>query len=134
MSAFDWNLVLAGLLGSVLLSVGGLAVVGVLLVRLPSTYFCHSSPRSFWIDRHPLIRWTGLVVKNLLGALAVVLGVILTLPGIPGPGLLLVLIGITLLDFPRKRELERRLVSRPRILGTINQLRRRYGKPPLILD
>lgn len=109
-------------------------VVSVLLVRLPSNYFCHSRPRRFWTDRHPLIRWTGLVAKNLLGALAVVLGVILTLPGIPGPGLLMVLIGIMLLDFPRKREWERRLVSRPRILGTINQLRRRYGKPPLILD
>ena len=134
MDASVWNLVLIGLLVSVLMSVGGLAVVGVLLVRLPSNYFCHSRPRDFWIDSHPLIRWTGLVVKNLLGALAVVFGVILTMPGIPGPGLLMILIGIMLLDFPGKREWERRLVSRPSVLGTINRLRTRYRKPPLFLD
>jgi hypothetical protein len=134
MDASVWYLVIGGILGSALISVGGLAVVAALIVRLPTNYFCHSRPRNFWIDRHPVIRWTGLVVKNLLGALAVVVGVILTMPGIPGPGVLMILIGIMLLYFPRKRELERRLVSRPRVLGTINQLRVRYGKPPLFLD
>jgi hypothetical protein len=128
------NLLLIGLVVSVLMSVGGLAAVALLLVRLPANYFCHSRRRDFWIDRHPVIRWTGLIAKNLVGALAVVFGVILSLPGIPGPGVLMILIGITLLDFPRKREWERWLVSRPRIQGAINQLRARYGKPPIILD
>jgi hypothetical protein len=134
MEGSAWNLLLIGLVVSVLMSAGGLAVVGVLLVRLPPNYFCHSRPRDFWIDRHPVIRWTGLVGKNVLGLLAVILGVILSAPGIPGPGVLMILIGITLLDFPGKREWERRLVGRPRVLGTINQLRARYGKPPLSLD
>jgi len=134
MDASVGNLVLIGILVSALMSVGGLAAVGYLIVRLPSNYFCHSRPRDFWTDRHPLIRWTGLVAKNLAGALAVVLGVILSLPGIPGPGVLSILIGIMLLDFPRKRELERRLVSRPAVLGAINKMRARYGRPPLVLD
>ena len=134
MDASVWNLVLIGLLVSALMSVGGMVVVGVLLVRLPANYFSRSRPRDFWIHSHPLIRWTGLVVKNLLGALAVVVGGILTMPGIPGPGLLMILIGVMLLDFPGKREWERRLVSHPRILGTINRLRTRYRKPPLVLD
>ena len=134
MDASVGTLLLIGLFVSVLMSVGGLAAVAVLLVRLPSNYFCHSRPRDFWIDSHPVIRWSGLILKNLLGALAVVFGVILSLPGIPGPGLLMVLIGIMLLDFPRKREWERWFVSRPRILSAINQLRARYGKPPIILD
>ena len=134
MDASVGNLVLIGILVSALMSVGGLAAVGYLIVRLPSNYFCHSRPRDFWTDRHPLIRWTGLVAKNLAGALAVVLGVILSLPGIPGPGVLSILIGIMLLDFPRKRELERRLVSRPAVLSAINKMRARYGRPPLVLD
>jgi len=128
------SLVLIGLVVSVLMSVGGLAAVGILLVRLPSNYFCHSRRRDFWIDRHPVIRWAGLIAKNLVGALAVVFGVVLSLPGIPGPGVLMILIGIMLLDFPGKREWERWLVSRPRIQGAINQLRARYGKPPIFLD
>lgn len=105
--------------------------MGFLLVRLPADYFCDSSSRDFWIDRHPIIRRTGLVVKNLLGAVLVSLGVVLALPGVPGPGILTILIGVILLDFPGKRRLERWLVGRPAILGTINRLRRRYGQPPL---
>ena len=134
MDASIGNLVLLGVLVSALMSVGGLAAVAFLIVRLPSNYFCHSRPRDFWIESHPLIRWTGLVAKNLAGALAVVFGVILSLPGIPGPGVLIILIGIMLLDFPGKREWERRLVSRPKVLGAINRMRARYGRPQLVLD
>jgi hypothetical protein len=55
------------------------------------------------------------------------------MPGIPGPGLLVILIGITVMDFPGKRRLERWVVGRPGVLGAINRLRRRYGRPPLVL-
>jgi len=126
-----WIYILLGLALSVVVSVGGLAVVGFLLVRLPADYFCDSSSRDFWIDRHPVVRRIGLIVKNLFGAVLVALGVLLSLPGIPGPGILTILIGIMLLDFPGKRRLERWLIGLPTILRTINRLRRRYGKTPL---
>jgi len=122
---------LLGFVLSVVFSVGILAVVGFLLVRLPANYFCDSSPRDFWVGRHPVIRRMGLFVKNLLGGALVALGLLLSLPGVPGPGILTILIGLVLLDFPGKRPLERWLVSRPAILQTINRLRRRYGRPPL---
>jgi len=106
-------------------------VVGFLLVRLPADYFCDSSSRDFWIDRHPVIRRTGLIMKNVFGAVLVALGVLLSLPGVPGPGLLTILIGVMLLDFPGKRRLERWLIGQPTIVRTVNSLRRRYNKPPL---
>jgi hypothetical protein len=74
------------------------------------------------------------VLKNLLGLGLVALGLLLSLPGIPGQGLLTGLIGIMLLDFPGKRRLERKLVGMPRVLAAINRLRHRYGKVPLVLD
>jgi hypothetical protein len=58
----------------------------------------------------------------------------MTLPGVPGPGLLTVLLGIMLLDFPGKRALELRLVRRQQVHRTIDRVRKRYGKPPLLLD
>jgi hypothetical protein len=127
-----WVYVLLGLALFLGLSVGGLLVVGFLLVKLPADYFCDSSPREFWIDRHPVIRRTGLVAKNALGALLAALGVILSLPGVPGPGILTILIGVILLDFPGKRRLERWLIGVPTTFRTINRLRRRYGRPPLV--
>ncbi len=111
-----------------------LALVAFILVRLPATYFLDSHCRDLWIDQHPVIRWLAIIGKNLLGVLLVVVGVATSLPGVPGQGILTILIGIILLDFPGKRRLERKLVARPRILRTINSLRARFGRPPLILE
>jgi hypothetical protein len=55
----------------------------------------------------------------------------MAVPGIPGQGVLTMIVGLTLLDFPGKRGLECRLIGRPRILRTINRLRARFGRPPL---
>jgi hypothetical protein len=129
-----WVGMLLTLLLFVITSVGGIALVSFLLVRLPAAYFCDDFPRDFWVERHPIIRWTGRVLKNVLGVAAVFLGVALSLPGIPGPGVLLILLGVTLVDFPGKRCLERWLVGRPKVLNTINRLRQQYGRPPLVLE
>src|SRR5262249_7875578 len=81
-----------------------------------------------------VIRWTGRLLKNVLGVTAAILGGVLSLPGIPGPGLLLILLGVTLVDFPGKRRLKRWLLSHQAVLNTINRLRQRYGKPPLLVE
>ena len=113
-------------------SLGSVTVVAWVLVRLPADYFRNEHHRVFlWADAHPLLRWTALIAKNLLGGLLVVLGAIMSLPGVPGQGLLTILIGIMLLDFPGKRSLERALVSRPAVKRSINRLRERFGTPPL---
>jgi len=106
--------------------------VAAVIIRLPADYFREDyvSPLA---EQHPIVRWTGVVVKNAGGALLVLLGLLLSLPGIPGQGLLTILIGVMLLDFPGKRRIERRLVSRPRVLAGINALRTRFGKAPLRL-
>lgn len=61
----------------------------------------------------------------LFGALMLVL---------PGQGILTILISITLLDFHGKFRLQRWVVSRPGVLDSINWLRKRRGRDPLILD
>jgi hypothetical protein len=50
---------------------------------------------------------------------------------LPGQGLLTILIGFLMLDFPGKYRVEKWLVSRRRLLGAINWLRRRAGRVPL---
>ena len=68
-------------------------------------------------------------MKNLLGVVLVALGIVMSLPGVPGQGILTILLGIMLLDFPGKRNLEHKMVSRPQVLNAINKLRHRFGKP-----
>jgi hypothetical protein len=106
----------------------------VVLIKLPDTYFKAEHGREFWAERHPVLRWGGLIVKNLLGAFLVLFGVVMSLPGVPGQGVLTILMGVMLLDFPGKRRLELKLVSRPKVLRAINRIRGRFDRPPLLLD
>ena len=50
---------------------------------------------------------------------------------VPGQGLLTILIGVMLTDFPGKYALERRLISQPSIFNAINWIRDKAGKEPL---
>jgi hypothetical protein len=123
-----------GLVIFVVTFAGSIGMVSFMLVKIPATYFHSSHDRDFLVDRHRAVRWSGLVVKNLLGAALVILGIIMSLPGVPGQGILTILLGLMLLDLPGKRGWEQKLVKRPKVLQTINQLRGKFGKPPLVLD
>jgi len=110
------------------------ALVSYALVKLPANYFHSSHAREFFESDNRAIRWGGVILKNLIGFVLIVVGIILSLPGIPGPGLVTILLGLVMLDIPGKRPLETRLVRRPKVLQSINGLRARFDKPPLVLD
>ena len=131
--ALTWRNVLLGTLifiGSFLFN---LAIVSIILVKLPADHFSNKG-KKFAAGSHPMLRVALIIGKNILGVLLVGLGVVLSLPGVPGQGLLTILLGIMLLDFPGRDRLEQKLLSRPAIVNTINRLRGRFGKPPLQLD
>jgi hypothetical protein len=128
-----WGGVFFGASLFLITTIGSLLMVGSLLVKLPATYFQEFHSREVWADRHPVLRLTAWSGKNVLGAILVVVGTIMALPGVPGQGLLTILVGLMLLDLPGKRRLERRIIGRPRLLRAINRLRKRFGRPPLVL-
>jgi len=124
----------------VLLSVGliittsviSLILVIAVVIRMPPDYFTdeyQKNPRyrNRWL--HILFA----VFRNLLGVFLVALGIVLSLPGVPGQGLLTILIGVMLLDFPGKIRFERWLATRRGVLSRINKLRARYGRPPMLV-
>jgi hypothetical protein len=110
-----------------------LVIVSVVLVKIPAKYFQKDHSRAFLSDRSPTVRVLGAIGKNILGVLLVALGILMSLPGVPGQGILTILLGIMLLDFPGRQKLEYKLVSRPTVFNTINKLRHRFGKPKLVL-
>jgi hypothetical protein len=108
-------------------------VVSFVVVKLPATYFHPDHDREILKDKSPAIRWAGIIGKNLAGVILIGLGVVLSLPGVPGPGLVTILFGVMLVDFPGRRWLEHKIVSRPAVQQTINNLRKRFGKKPIEL-
>jgi hypothetical protein len=105
----------------------------VLIVRvatLPVTYFRDgpdAPPGRSGRAGHVVIR----LAKNALGVVLIVLGFLLSLPAVPGQGVLTMLLGLMLLDFAGKHRLERKLVARPGVLETMNRVRAWLGRPPL---
>lgn len=107
-----------------------LLALPLLIARLPVDYFSPERRHPVYSDaRHPLIGWTLVAVKNLLGALLIALGILMLLT--PGQGILTILIGMLLVNFPGKYRLERWVVTRPGVLRTLNRFRVRLGRAPL---
>lgn len=132
--SITWQSVLFGLVLFLVTFAISLLVVSFIMVRIPPDYFQKDHRRELWSDRHPAVRFLGVFAKNVLGVVLVALGILMSIPGVPGQGILTILLGIMLLDFPGKRDLEFKLVSRPRVLKAINRLRGKFGKPSLILE
>jgi hypothetical protein len=133
-SGLTWQKVLVGALIFLVSFFVNLGIVSLILVKLPADHFSKSRKTKFWAGPRPAIHAAKVVGKNIGGVLLVALGIVLSLPGVPGQGLLTVLLGIMLLDFPGRHRLEQKLLSKPSIVNTINRLRGRFGKPPLQLN
>lgn len=106
---------------SVLAVVASIVLVPRFLAKLPPTYLQkgEETPHSL-----PLR-----IARNVLGVVLVALGVAMLL--LPGQGLLTLLVGLLLVDFPGKHGLVVRLLSRPKVLSLVNKLRGHRGAGPL---
>lgn len=112
--------------------VGGLVLMPVLIIRMSPDYFLHPEPPAeSWRSRHPALRISTLVAKNVVGVLLLLAGLAMLV--LPGQGILTILVAITLLNFPGKRNLELRILRRGPVLQVINWIRSRARRPPLVL-
>ena len=102
----------------------------VIVLFLPRDYFAERCWRAF-SHKPSWIRAFTVAGKNLLGLLIIALGVVLSLPGIPGQGLFTILIGALLLDVPGKHRLIRWIPAHHSVLKGINRLRTAFYRPPL---
>ena len=119
------------ILFSIVAFVGTLTAIPYILVNLPADYFDERRRREWFADHHPVLRAVFHGVKNAFGVVFLLAGFAMLF--LPGQGILTMLIGVSLMDFPGKRRLERKLIGRPAILNTINALRKKFNKPPLIV-
>lgn len=102
-----------------------------LILRIPADYFTFEHRRRLVPQRHPLVRLGLVAVKNIVGWILLIAGLCLFV--LPGQGLITMLVGLLITDYPGKYALERWLVMRPRVLPTLNWLRTRYGRLPLVV-
>lgn len=117
---------------SILIGVLSVLLVPAVLVRIPADYFAREErPESPFRERSAAIRLAALILKNVIGWCLILAGVAML--ALPGQGLLTLLVGFLLIDFPRKYALEKWIVSRQRVLRAVNWLRLRRGRAPLLI-
>jgi hypothetical protein len=129
----DHRMALGWLFGlSLLMFAATLVAIPILVVRMAPDYFVRRGPAvESWRGRHPAIRMVALILRNALGGLFVVAGIAMLV--LPGQGILTILMGLTLLNFPRKRQLELWIVRQPAVVWVINRMRAKAGRPAIEL-
>lgn len=109
-----------------------LIILPLAIVQIPEDYFVRHKRDPLRKHRpHPLIFGIGVLVKNLVGAVLITAGAIMVF--IPGQGLLTMLIGLMMTNFPGKFRLEQKIIRNHTIARAINALRKKAGKTLLIL-
>ena len=108
--------------------------IGIVMVKIPANYFSSHYKQDFLPGSHWTVRWGAVIAKNIFGVFLIILGLLLSLPGVPGQGILTILLGLIMIDIPGKRPLEARIIKRPTVLAAVNRLRAKYDKPELMLD
>lgn len=128
MESTDYSEILFWLAGvSVAAFFISLLILPLVIIRLPVDYFTRTATRSRGSIRHMPLK----VLKNLIGGLFILTGFILLF--LPGQGILTIILGISLTDFPGKRRLQARIIRTPRVSRSLNWLRHRAGRAPFTL-
>ncbi len=107
-------------------------IAAIVMVKMPENYFSSHYQEDFMPNTPWIARWGVVVAKNLVGAMLILAGIAMLIG--PGQGILTILIGIILVDIPGKRPIEAKIIKRPNVLYAVNKLRKKYNKPPLIMD
>ncbi len=128
----EYHLLLGMLAGfSVIMFFASILSLPFLVSFIPTDYFRYAEPyRVHHAFKHPVIRLSIIIAKNMLGWLLIITGAILLI--LPGQGLITLIAGLILINFPGKRKIERKLVSNHRVLHVINWLRSKHNKEPLL--
>ena len=106
--------------------VGSVLLIPLIVAYLPADFFVRDPMAMNWSNPGVILLK---FAKNLLGVLLVLAGVLMLF--LPGQGLLSILLGISLLDFPAKRRWQLALVRRKSIHQSIDWIRNKMNRPQL---
>jgi len=113
----------------VVVTAAGLGVAAAVVASLPPGYFRNPAPPVSHGWGWATLRRAG---RNLLGLVMIALGIVLSIPGVPGQGLITVLAGVLLVDFPGRHRVAVALARLEGVLTAMNRLRSRLGRAPLL--
>lgn len=130
--SLTWSRIIWGLTFSVITIIASYGLIVIGMIKIPADYFSSSYIKEIDSDKHFSVRWAAFIIKNVIGFLLIIAGIVMIFT--PGPGVPTILLGLIMMDIPGKRPLEAKLIQRPMVLSAVNDLRAKYKRPPLIMD
>ena len=110
-----------------------LIAVIVIVIRMPPDYFADRGHHRMTLFRsHPALALAVSIARNTLGVVFLAAGLAMLV--LPGQGLLTIFVALVLLQFPCKLRLERWLVAKPAVRRPLDGIRRKAGRPPLVVE
>jgi len=116
---------------SVIIFITTLILVPTIIVHLPVDYFSEIK-RQTVDSKQPAIKILINIIKNISGGILVLAGLVMLFT--PGQGLITLLTGIMIMNYPGKYRLERWLIIRFHLLTPINWYRARHDREPLTIS
>lgn len=105
--------------------------IGFIIRKIPHDYFLSEKRgMSLYKNKNPFFWFIVLTLKNIIGYCLILGGILMLV--LPGQGLLTILVGLILSDYPGKFKLEKRIIKTNLILKTINWYRNKSNIPPII--
>ena len=122
---YQQYLVLMGIISFVVF-IASLLLTPLLLGKIPQDYFIHTNQHKVEIKHlgHLIV----VVIRTLIGFVLLIAGIIMLVT--PGQGIISILLGLFLMEFPGKRKLELKLINHEPTFKTLNWLRSKVNKSP----
>ena len=104
----------------------GLGITLFIVAAIPDDYFEQNKRPKLYYKPFSIAWLIKKIFKNILGITLLLSGIAMLV--LPGQGLLTLIIGLFLIDYPGKYRLEKKILTYPFILNSINWLRKKRKK------
>ncbi len=107
---------------SILLFLLSILSLPIFVSFLPTRFFIQEKK----MEMRGIFFWFFILGKNIFGWILIMLGILMLV--LPGQGILTILLGLGLIDFPGKKKIERKILSNANIRQSLNWMRRKMRK------
>lgn len=126
------NLLFGLTLVSIMSFIASILLIPWIVTQIPADYFTHPKRQRYLCCQKPkMVRFMFIFLKNIIGVLLIIGGIFLLF--LPGQGILTILIGLLIIDFPYKYRFEIWVIKHPFVLKSVNKLRTKTKKRPLVI-
>tara|TARA_B100000579_G_scaffold336478_1_gene287335 strand:+ start:76 stop:528 length:453 start_codon:yes stop_codon:yes gene_type:complete len=123
--------VLIGLgISSILIFIISILGISWFVAQIPEDYFLSSQRKPSKLqEQKPILRLALIFGKNIIGFALIIGGLLMLI--LPGQGMLTIVTGLLLINYPGKYKLEQKLVAMPSVFRALNWIRVKANKPRL---